>query len=207
LSNTTRNHCQIRQETIAENGNVLLVVKESIKERVKKEDSGQGAYSPLSKPKELQPQQRLYEYFAELYKKHVGAPYIAAKKDFIIFANLLKECSEDLIKSRIDYFCSLCQKGDSKNNKYFAKEGFASFTIGAFKSHFNELANSENQDIQRKMEREIQEMRCHVGVDYINEDGSKGSGSLNFSQEYYSEALEAAEKREKEIRDKYKNGT
>ena len=105
-------------------------------------------------PKKI-PQQRVFDYFADKYKKLTGFKYKSKSSDFVNIAKFIKDYGEDKVIQKIDWL----EAGCVYRVFWFTKEGGVnSFTIGNLIRNWNEilpqLTKEQLQEKERKRKEE-----------------------------------------------------
>lgn len=156
---------QNNQNKHNDNVNDNVNVNENVKEKeIKKEKENQAETAPLAlpqtkqilKPKTLNRQQLLYEYFSGKYKANTGLEYLPAKKDFVILAELLKTYTPEQIRQKIDWLETGCLHG----GVFWFANDINDFTIGTLKSQWNHILPKLTEE-QKKQQAEAAEREKH----------------------------------------------
>ena len=100
------------------------------------------------------PNQEIYLYFADKYKKHTGIAFLPKQKDFVLIANLCKRFNVETIKQKIDWL----EVGCLKSVFWFAKD-INDFSIGTLYTQWNyilpKLTDEQKKELaKRKAEEE-----------------------------------------------------
>lgn len=98
----------------------------------------------------------IYELFCSIYKKHTNNEYMPKKHEFVNLVRIIKSYPKEIIISKIYLFEAMCKA--PRKEDYFAKRGFADFTLGKLISHWNEIVGEiqqETQEIKNLFQEEV----------------------------------------------------
>jgi hypothetical protein len=150
---------EIKEEEIKENTNTLSAPTKT-----------------LAAPGET-PCQEFVSKFATLYQRLSGYPYKADRKDYILVTELIKKFSIALVIEKAEMLYRACEN----RTVWFAKDGYADFTIGKLSQRWNEItpltaASSEELEaaelLQRQKELEDHDARIDAEINATADVGS-----------------------------------
>lgn len=113
---------------------------------VEVEEEGEGERKKTKKPptklstgkvvvKKMTVVQEFVEGFEKTYDHFSGSKYRHSQKDFILATKMIKEFGIDEVVKKTGILAVMCQRG----KVWFAKDGFADFTIGNLSAQWNKI--------------------------------------------------------------------
>lgn len=126
-------------------GNGNGIGKEIEKEEIKQKRVDREKKKEVSKPKQITPQAKMCDYFAERYKANTGIDYLATKSDYSQLDKLIKQYGEQQVKQKIDWL----EIGCTHHNVFWFAKDFTAFTVNKLHKWWNEIL-PKLTDEQRK---------------------------------------------------------